>query len=94
MAEKLKSCPFCGSKAAITNEVLEAYKTSYRACDLRVEWNVGCSNGDCPLTCFKSPFRKQCRYWVTEESILAPIEGDTDGRQYVIDTWNRRTDNE
>ncbi|MEE1204343.1 MAG: Lar family restriction alleviation protein, partial [Bacteroidales bacterium] len=91
---QLKSCPFCGSDAVIANEALEAYKTSYRDCDLRVEWKVGCSNDDCLLTCFKSPFRKQCRYWITKEGTLASVKGDTDGRQYVIEAWNRRANDE
>lgn len=96
MAEKLKPCPFCGSEATIYNEVTEARNSYRRAFDVQIEWGIGCSNKDCSLSCIElAPlFRRRCDYWVATDGTLKPVKYGEDGRQYVIDAWNRRVNDE
>jgi hypothetical protein len=93
--QQLKSCPFCGSEARVCNEVVESSRLSIRAYDIQVEWGVGCSNKDCSLSCIelRPLFRRRCDYWVTTDGTLKPVKDSEDGRQYVIDAWNRRANN-
>lgn len=94
--QQLKSCPFCGSEARICIEVIGTNCLPLRAYDIIVEWGIGCSNKDCSLSCIelKPLFRRKCDYWVETDGTLKPVKYGEDGRQYVIDAWNRRVNDE
>lgn len=90
--QQLKFCPFCGSEARVCSEVVESNRLPIRTYDITVEWRIGCSNEDCSL--FAPLFRRRCNYRVATDGTLKPEQYGEDGRQYVIDAWNRRADNE
>lgn len=89
---ELLPCPFCGSEAMIRNEAIESHNSTRRVYDVKIEWGVGCSDKDCPLSCVELQplFRRRCDYWITEEGVLKPVNDGEDGRGYVIDKWNKR----
>mgnify|MGYP003291938754 CR=1 FL=1 len=89
---ELLPCPFCGSEAMIRSEVTESHNSFRRAFDVMIEWGVGCSDRDCPLSCveLRPLFRRKCDYWITADGILKPVKDGEDGRKYVIDKWNER----
>ena len=89
---KLLPCSFCGKEAMIRNKVVDSSDLPRKAYDIRVEWGVGCSNRDCPLSCVELQplFRRKCDYWVDVNGVLTPTKDGEDGRQYVIDAWNTR----
>lgn len=84
----LSLCPFCGSEAIIKNEVVESCKSPERTFDVRIEWEVGCSNKDCPMSCADSTFKRKCDYRVTSEGILQLADVNNNGRQHLINKWN------
>lgn len=85
---ELSLCPFCGGEAIIKNEVVEFCKSPERTFDVRVEWEVGCSNKDCPMSCADLTFKRKCDYRITSKGTLELADVNNNGRQYLINKWN------
>lgn len=75
---ELKPCPFCGGTAILKMSKIYAYDTKFR-----VDWHVKCLK--CKLT--QDEYSSEYQMYSNEQVLRISNE---DGRQKVIDNWNRR----
>ena len=75
---ELKPCPFCGGTATLTMSKPYAYEDNFR-----ITWSVECLKCKQTQDKYSSEYRM---YWNENVVRVSKI----DGRQKVIDNWNRR----
>lgn len=95
MDDEIKSCPFCGEKATIKNEIRlnrnnESLTPNH---DFEVSWSISCNYCGTSKKAFGSTYyrlKKNGEFEIVPQTFNKDYKGYVDKRKEVIDLWNRR----